>query len=82
MESDTFTNGHRAVKECGQNQEVFFVTFTTNNYGDETSFQVIDPSGGIIGGGGGFEWSKFSGQYLVRLSVLHEERTSVLIEVE
>ncbi len=50
MEGDAFTDGHRAVKECGQNQKVFFVTFKTDNRGEETSFQVIGPSGGIIGG--------------------------------
>jgi len=49
VEGDAFTEGRRAMKECGQNQKVFFVTFTTDNYGDETSFQIIGPSGGIIG---------------------------------
>ena len=49
VEGDIFTNRHRAVKECGQNQKVFFVTFTTDNRADETSFQIIGPSGGIIG---------------------------------
>ncbi len=49
MEGDAFTDGHRAVKECGQNQRVFYLTFTTDNRADETSFQLIGPSGGIIG---------------------------------
>jgi hypothetical protein len=49
VEGDAFTDGHRGMKECGQNQKVFFVTFTTDNRADETSFQIIGPSGGIIG---------------------------------
>jgi hypothetical protein len=51
VEGDAFTDGQRAVKECGQNQRVFSLTFTTDNRADETSFQLIGPSGGIIGRG-------------------------------
>jgi hypothetical protein len=49
VEGEAFADGHREMTECGQNQRVFFVTFTTDNRAEETSFQLIGPSGGIIG---------------------------------
>jgi hypothetical protein len=53
VEGDTFTDGHRemATTQCGQNQRQFFLTFTTDNRGEELSFQLIGPTGGVIGKG-------------------------------
>jgi hypothetical protein len=49
VEGDTFTDGLREMTQCGQDQRVFFLTFTTDNRAVETSFQLIGPTGGVIG---------------------------------
>jgi hypothetical protein len=46
---ETLTDSRRELTECGQHQRLFFLTFTTDNRAEETSFQLIGPSGGIIG---------------------------------
>ena len=51
MEGNSLAYGHRAVKECKSNQRVFYVSFTTDGHGYETSFKVLGPFGNIIAEG-------------------------------
>ncbi|KAL3804220.1 hypothetical protein ACHAW5_011140, partial [Stephanodiscus triporus] len=47
-EVNTLTDGHRALKQCGQHQRVFFVSLLTDNRAYETSFKLIGPNDDII----------------------------------